>query len=124
MSVAMAEEIVDANAEFIAFVEGCSNEEWRAICRAEKWRVGVVAHHVAWGHERAARWINAIRSGVPIPGSPQAHNASNAIKGAQVAGISREEVVFLARRDAERLGAVIRSLADDESARAVPLGSA
>jgi hypothetical protein len=84
----------------------------------------VVAHHVAWGHERAADWINAIRSGIPIPGSPQAHNASNAIKAAQVAGISRDEVVFLARRNVERLVAVLRSLTDEDFERAVPFGPA
>src|SRR6202171_2477886 len=124
MSVAMAEEMIDANTEFTAFVESCTDEERRAICRAERWRVGVVAHHVAWGHERAADWINAIRSGIPIPGSPQAHNASNAIKAAQVAGISRGEVVFLARRNVERLVAVLRSLTDADFERAVPFGPA
>jgi hypothetical protein len=120
----MAEEIIDANAEFSAFVQSCSDEDWRAMCRAEKWRIGVVAHHVAWGHERAAEWINAIRSGIPIPGSPQVHNASNAIKAAQVAGISRDEVVFLARRNVERLAAVLRSLTDDDFERAVAFGPA
>jgi hypothetical protein len=124
MSVAMAEEIADANAEFIAFVESCSDEEWRATCRAERWRVGVVAHHVAWGHERAADWVNAIRNGIPIPGSPQGHNASNAIKATQVAGISRDEVVFLARQNGDRLVAVLRSLTDEDFKRAVPFGPA
>jgi hypothetical protein len=120
----MAEEMVDANAELTAFVEGCSDEDWRAVCREEKWRIGVVAHHVAWGYERAVDWINAIRSGIPIPGSPQSHNASNAIKAAQVAGISRDEVIFLARRNAERLVAVLRSLTDEDFKRTVPFGPA
>src|ERR1700736_519177 len=120
----MAEEIMDANAEFLAFVETCSDKEWKASCRAERWSVAVVAHHIAWGHERAADWIRAIRSGIPIPGSPQAHNASNAIKAAQVAGISRDEVVFLARRNVERLVAVLRSLTDEDFERAVPFGPA
>jgi hypothetical protein len=124
MSVAMAEEIADANAEFIGFVESCSDADWRAVCRAERWRVGVVAHHIAWGHERAADWINAIRNGIPIPGSPRAHDASNAIKAAQVAGISRDEVIFLARRNAERLVAVLRSLTEEDFERAVPFGPA
>ena len=124
MSVVLAEEIADANAEFIAFVETCSDKDWKAICRSERWSVGVVAHHIAWGHERSADWINAIRSGIPIPGSPQAHNASNAIKAAQVAGISRDEVVFLARRNAERLVAVLRSLTEEDFKHAVPFGPA
>jgi hypothetical protein len=120
----MAEEMIDANTEFTAFVESCSDNDWRTVCRAEKWRVGVVAHHVAWGHERAADWINAIRRGIPIPGSPQAHNASNAIKAAQVAGITRNEVIFLARRNVERLVAVLRSLTDEDFERTVPFGPA
>ncbi len=124
MAVAMAEEIADANAEFIALLESCSDEEWRTICRAERWRVGVVAHHIAWGHERAADWINAIRNGIPIAASPQSHNASNAIKAAQVAGISRDEVIFLARRNADRLVTVLRSLTEDDFKRAVPFGPA
>jgi len=123
-AVAIAEEMIDANAEFTAFVESCSDDEWRTICRGEKWRIGVVAHHVAWGHERAAEWINAIRSGIPIPGSPQAHNANNAIKAAQVAGIGRDEVIFLARRNVERLVAILRSLTDEDFKRAVPFGPA
>jgi hypothetical protein len=124
MSVAMAEEIADANAELIGFVESCSDAEWGAVCRAERWRVGVVAHHIAWGHERAADWINAIRNGIPIPGSPRAHDASNAIKAAQVAGIRRDEVIFLARRNAERLVAILRSLTEEDFERAVPFGPA
>ena len=124
MSVALAEEMADANAEFVAFVQSCSDDEWRAMCRAERWRIGVVAHHIAWGHERAADWINAIRNGIPIPGSPRAHDASNAIKAAQVAGISREEVIFLARRNTDRLVAVLRSLTDEDFERAVPFGPA
>src|SRR2546428_8392283 len=110
MSVVLAEEIADANAEFIAFVETCSDKDWKTICRSERWSVGVVAHHIAWGHERAADWIRAIRSGIPIPGSPQAHNASNGLKAMQVAGISRDEVVFLASRNGDQLVALLRSL--------------
>jgi hypothetical protein len=122
--VVMAEEIVDANAEFIAFVETCSEKDWKATCRGERWSVGVVAHHIAWGHERAADWIKAIRSGIPIPGSPQAHNASNTLKAAQVAGISRDEVIFLARRNADQLVALLRSLAEDDLRKSVPFGPA
>jgi len=122
MSVVMAEEIMDANAELVAFIETCSDREWKAICRGERWSIGVVAHHIAWGHERAAAWIRSICNGIPIPGSPQAHNASNAVKAAQVAGISRDEVAFLARRNADQLVALLRSLADEDFRKSVPFG--
>src|SRR2546421_10402180 len=110
MSVVLAEEIADANAELITLIESCSEPEWRSTCRGERWSIGVVAHHIAWGHERAAAWVRSICNGIPIPGSPQAHNASNAVKAAQVAGISRDEVAFLARRNADQLVALFRSL--------------
>jgi hypothetical protein len=122
MSVVMAEEIMDANAELLAFIETCSDKDWTSTCRRERWSIGVVAHHIAWGHERAAVWIRSIRSGIPIPGSPQAHNASNAVKAAQVAGISRDEVAFLARRNADQLVATFRSLTDEDFRKSVPFG--
>jgi DinB superfamily len=122
LSVVLAEEIADANAEFIAFIESCSDKEWKTTCRGERWSVGVVAHHIAWGHERAADWIRAIRSGIPIPGSPQAHNASNGLKAMQVAGISREEAVHLARRNGDKLIAVLRSLVEEDFRKSVPFG--
>src|SRR3979490_1587201 len=103
MSVVLAEEMMDAKPQLVAFIETCSDQEWKTSCRGERWSIGVVAHHIAWGHERATDWIRAIRSGIPIPGSPQSHNASNALKAVQVAGISRDEVIFLARRNADQL---------------------
>ena len=124
MSVVIAEEITDANAEFIAFVETCSEQEWKATCRGERWSIAVVAHHIAWGHEQAADWIRAIRNGIPIPGSSQAHNASNALKATEVAGISRDEVIFLARRNADQLVALLRSLAEQDLRKSVPFGPA
>jgi hypothetical protein len=59
----------------------------------------VVAHHIAWGHERAAGWIESIRRGEEIPGSPEEHNASNAAMAAQVAGISPNAVLALSDRN-------------------------
>ena len=124
MSVILAEEIADANADLIAFVEACSEKDWKATCRAERWSVGVVAHHIAWGHERSADWIRAIRSAIPVPGSPQALNASNGLKALQVAGISRDEVISLARRNADELVALLRSLTEEDFHKSVPFGPA
>jgi DinB family protein len=124
MSVVLAEEIADANAELIGLIESCSEQEWKATCRGERWSVGVVAHHIAWGHERAAEWIRSIRDGIPIPGSAPAHNASNALKAIQVAGISRDEVIFLARRNGDQLIALLRSLDPEDLAKTVPFGPA
>ena len=124
MSVVMAEEITDATAEFIAFVEACSDKDWKAICRGERWSIAVVAHHIAWRHERAADWVRSIRNGIPIPGSPQAQNASNALKALQVAGISRDEVISITRSNADQLVSLLRSLAEEDFRKSVPFGPA
>ena len=124
MTVVIADEIVDANAELIALLETCTDKDWKATCRAERWSVGVVAHHIAWGHERAAEWIRAILVGMPIPGSPQTHNASNLLKATQVAGIGRDEVIFFARRNADLLVGLLRSLEEDDLRKSVPFGPA
>src|ERR1700686_1480046 len=103
-----AQEITDANDEFVAFIETCSDEEWGRTGTAEAWPVNVVAHHIARGHEVSAGWIRTIRSGKDVPGSPELHDANNNATAAEVAGISRDEVVRLANRNVVALAELLR----------------
>lgn len=116
-----AQEMIDANAEFVAFIATCTDEEWARVC-AETWPVGVVAHHIAWGHEVSAGWIRTIRSGKDVPGSSETHNAGNAAKAAEMAGVSRDEVIRLAHRNLNELTALLRSLADEELLQSATFG--
>ena len=106
--------MIDANAELVAFIETCSDEEWGRVTESEGWRVGVVAHHIAWGHEVAAGWIRTIRGGDDVPGSPEMHDAGNQAKAAEVAAITREDVVELANRNVAALAELLRSLDEED----------
>lgn len=119
---ARAAEIVDANAELVAFIRTCSNEEWRHLCSAEGWTVGVVAHHIAWGHEVVTGWIQTIRAGHDVPGSPEAHDAGNHAMAAQVAGISRDQVIELAARNIVKYADLLHSLTEDDLAKTAAFG--
>src|SRR3989449_7487660 len=44
-----------------------SDADWRKATSAEKWTVGVAAHHVARGHAAIANLIKAVASGQSAP---------------------------------------------------------
>jgi len=117
-----AMEITEANAEFVAFVATCTDEEWGRVCAAEGWPVGVVAHHIAWGHAVSAGWIRTIRSGKDVAGSPQTHNAGNEAKAAEMAGVSRDEVIRIANRNLNELTALLLSLTDEDLSKDASFG--
>ena len=55
------------NNEMIAFVENCSDENWRKVCPGEQWPVGVVARHVAASHFGALGLVKLIVAGEKLP---------------------------------------------------------
>jgi hypothetical protein len=117
-----AQEMIDANAEFVAFIATCTEDEWGRICAAEGWPVNVVAHHIAWGHEVSAGWIRTIRSGKDVPGSSETHNAANQAKAAEMARVSRDEVIRLANRNLNELTSLLRSLTGEDLSKSAAFG--
>src|ERR1700675_796025 len=109
-----AQEITDANAEFVAFIATCTDEEWGRKTAAEAWPVNVVAHHIAWGRE--------ISAGENVPDSPEAHDAANNAKAAEVANITRADVILLANRNVGRLAELLRSLAELDLSKSTAFG--
>ncbi|UCG12341.1 MAG: hypothetical protein JSU72_17880, partial [Deltaproteobacteria bacterium] len=63
----LAEQFTAFNNEVIAFVENCSNGDWRKVCSGEQWSVGVVARHMAAGHYGALDLAKMIVAGQPLP---------------------------------------------------------
>src|SRR5690349_8959713 len=77
------------NADLIAAVEGCTDEQWRRQCEEEGRTIGVVAYHVSATNEAFARMLGAIASGTLYsPKSSMAeiheHNAQQARDNANV----------------------------------------
>jgi DNA-binding IclR family transcriptional regulator len=52
--------------EVVAVVETLSNADWMKVTEAERWTVGVTAHHLAGAFEGVARWCAAIASGARV----------------------------------------------------------
>ena len=122
--VSRAQVMMDANSEFVRFVASCSTDEWGQTCPREGWTVGAVAYHIARGHEVVAGWIESLRDGRAVPGSPQEHDANNAAMASEAAGVPRDGVIRLARQNVERLTAVLNSLTETDLAMGASFGPA
>jgi hypothetical protein len=44
-----------------------TDADWKKVTTAEKWSVGVTAHHVAGAHESIASIVKTIAAGQPLP---------------------------------------------------------
>jgi len=66
-TIDLAERFKALNNEMIAFVENCSDENWRKVCPGEQWPVGVVARHVAASHFGALGLVKMIVAGEKLP---------------------------------------------------------
>jgi hypothetical protein len=54
-------------AEMTGAITKLSDADWKKVTSAEKWSVGVTAHHVAGGHEGILGIVKTIASGQSIP---------------------------------------------------------
>jgi len=119
-----AQALIDANAEFVRFIETCADDEWLLVCPAEGWTVGAVANHIARGHATVAGWIETIRDGRDVPGSPEQHDANNASMAAAAVGVSQDEVAQLANENMAKLSVLMMSLTESDLAMSSSFGPA
>ena len=54
-------------AELTAAIEKLTDADWKKVTTAEKWSVGVTAHHVAGAHEGIAGIVKTVASGQATP---------------------------------------------------------
>src|SRR5881409_2144486 len=64
---ALAKQFEGKVQEATAVVEKLTDADWKKTTSAEKWTVGVVAHHVAVSHEGIAGVIKTVSSGQSMP---------------------------------------------------------
>lgn len=117
-----AQAMIDANEDLVAFVESCSDDDWGKTCQPERWPVGVVACHVARGHRVVAQWIEEMVGEGGVSLSPDELDEMNAAMAKEVAGVSRDEVIELSRRNVETLAATLRGLSDEDLRVTAPFG--
>ena len=106
------------NNEFIAFVDNCSDEDWRKVCSGEGWTVGVVAHHVAAGHFGAIDLVRMIVAGEAIPEiTMEAIDQMNAQHAKEHTNCTREEVLALLRKNGSAFAGYLEGLSEADLGR-------
>ena len=121
-SEALAKQFEAKAQEATSVFEKLSDADWKKVTAAEKWSVGVTAHHVAQGHAGIAGLIKSVASGQ--------HKASmtmddlhgmNAQHAKEFANVGKAETVALHKKNAADAAAAVRSLDDAALGRSAEL---
>jgi hypothetical protein len=116
-SEALAEQLVAKAQEAVAVLEKLSDADWMRVTAAEKWTVGVTAHHVASALEAVAGMVRAVVSGQPRGHFTRAMlDEMNATHAKEHAHCTRAETIALFRKGAAAAAAVVRGLRDEQLA--------
>jgi hypothetical protein len=103
-----AAEIDAARDRLIAFVESCTDEQWKAApLQGDPRPVGVVADHVAHAYEYLAGWMGQLLSGETVTVDSDTVDALNAEHAAAASGVTKAEVVAHLRRSGAATSALV-----------------
>jgi hypothetical protein len=109
----LAERFTSFNNAMIAFVESCSDDDWRKVCEGEEWSVAVVARHVAAAHYSVLDLAKMIAAGQPLPEmSMDAINEMNAQHAQEHADCSKDEVLGILRDQGSSITDFVAGLSD------------
>jgi hypothetical protein len=117
-SEALAKQFEAKAREATAMLEQMSEADWKKVTDAEKWTVGVTAHHVAGAHEPIATIVKTIASGQSMPHvtMDMLHEA-NAKHAKEHAGCTKGDTIALHKKGTVTAAAVVRGLSDDQLAK-------
>lgn len=101
--------------EATAILNRLTDADWKKVTAAEKWTVGVTAHHVAGSHENLAKMIQAVAAGRAMPTfTMEMLDELNAQHAKEHAGCTKTETIALHERGAAVAAAAVRSLSDEQ----------
>jgi hypothetical protein len=101
--------------EATRLLERLTDTDWRTVTDAEKWTVGVTAHHVASSHETIANLITTVAAGQSVPNFTfDMLHAVNAKHARDFANCTLAETIELHTKGAAAAAAVVRALSDDQ----------
>jgi hypothetical protein len=101
--------------EVTAAIERLSDADWKRVTAAEKWPVGVVAHHVASSHQGICGLIKMLADGKPGPNIPMdAIHAGNAKHAQEFANVTKADTLALHKTNAAATAGILRGIADAE----------
>jgi hypothetical protein len=101
--------------DMTAAIEKLTDADWKKVTSAEKWSVGVTAHHVAGAHEEIAGIVKAIAAGQSLPNFTTVMiDEMNAKHAIEHANCTKAETLALHKKGAATAAAVVRGLSDAE----------
>jgi hypothetical protein len=102
----------------VVTLEKLSDADWKKVTEAEKWSVGVTAHHFAGAIEPITHMVKAVVVG-QSPGtfSGAMIDEMNATHAKDYAHCTKVETIALLERGAAVAAAVVRGLSDDQLAK-------
>ena len=102
----------------LATLEKLSDADWKKVTEAERWSVGVTAHHYASALEPISHMVQALAAGQsPARFTPAGRDEMNAQHAKDYADCTRAETIALLTRAASQAAAVVRGLSDDQLAK-------
>ena len=99
--------------ELTTAIEKLSDADWKKTTEAEKWTVGVVAHHVAGSHEPIVGIVTAVATGQAMPPFTMAMlDEMNAQHAKENAGCTKADTLALHKKGAAAAAAAVRGTDD------------
>ena len=112
-SEALAKAFESTAAELTATIEKLSDADWKKVTAAEKWPVGVTAHHVAGSHEPIAGLVKTVAGGQSVPNLTMAMiDEGNAQHAQQFAACTKAETLELHKKGVASAAATVRGIND------------
>ena len=101
--------------EATAVMERMSDADWKKTTAAEKWTVGVTAHHVAGAHEPIANIVRTVATGQSMPHfTMDMLDEANAKHAKDFANCTKAETIALHKKGVAAAAAAVRGLSDDQ----------
>jgi hypothetical protein len=121
----VAEDLDAANRDVVGFLGALTEDQWHAVDTSEGWPVLAVAYHVADGYRIHMGWMDLLRGGRPVPGTPGDLDAENARAVEDAKELPKEAVLPAVETAGRLIVAYVGDLGGEEltrSARHGPLG--
>ena len=112
---AFAKEFEAKVQEATSIIEKVSDADWKKVTSAEKWPVGVVAHHIASAHQGLSGIVKMLADGKPGPGiQMEMIHQGNAKHAQDFANCTKAETMALHRTNAAAAAGILRNIGDTD----------
>jgi hypothetical protein len=109
----LAKQFEETASELSEAIEKMTDAEWKMVTSAEKWPVGVTAHHAAGAHEPISGIVKAVASEQTMPPfTMEMLDEMNAQHAKDFAGCTKAETLALHKKGVASACAIVKGLSD------------